>query len=41
MNLVGDAAGDGVSGRNFNVQAEKAPSPQAHDETLAHEQVGA
>ena len=37
MSLVGDPAGDTVTGRYFNVQSRKRPSPQAEDEILARE----
>ena len=37
MSLVGDSAGDTVTGRYFNVQSRERPSPQAEDEILARE----
>lgn len=35
MNLVGDPAGDTVTGRYFNMNDEETPSAQARDEALA------
>ena len=37
MSLVGDPAGNTVTGRYFNVQSRERPSPQAEDEILARE----
>ena len=37
MNLVGNPAGDAVTGRYFNMNDEETPSPQARDEALAGE----
>ena len=37
MNLVRDPARDDVTGRYFDIEAEKAPSAQAQDEDLAQE----
>ncbi len=37
MNLVRNPARDGITGCYFDVLAEKPPSPQARDQSLARE----